>query len=218
MSMKSRAIDNRVSECVRRFLRARTTPGNADLVAFWDQHCPNLETQVLTIHPGDCEDENRIWSDGDFEWWDIRIPKKAKSDPVFRDYQLTWPLDLYAVGVGSTGWDWHHRLSRYVAFDFDAIAGHAKGRGIPDSELMKIRMAVEAVPCVEVRKSTGGKGIHLYVRFEDGIPTRNHREHAQLARWILDKLSKQIGFALGDHVDAVGGNFWIWHKKLEVAQ
>jgi hypothetical protein len=211
--------DNRVSECIRRFLRARATPSNADLVAFWDRHCPYLETQVLTNHPtGHCDNDTRVWTDGSFEWWDIRIPKRAKSVPVFRDYPLTWPLDLYAVGIGSTGWDWHRRLSRYVAFDFDAIAGHAQGVGIPDGDLLKIRAAVEKVPCVEVRKSTGGMGIHLYVRFWDGIPTRNHTEHAQLARCVLDKISRQVGFALGDHVDAVGGNFWLWHKKLEVQQ
>jgi hypothetical protein len=216
--MNSRVTDNRVSECIRRFLRARATPGNADLIAFWNQHCPNLETQVLTRHSTNGDEKANVWSDGTFDWWDIRIPKNAKSDPVFRDYELSWPLDLYAIGVGSTGWDWHHRLSRYVAFDFDAIAGHAKGIGIPNDDLLKIRKAVETVSCVEVRKSTSGNGIHLYVRFEDGIPTRNHSEHAQLARWVLDKISKHVGFALGDHVDAVGGNFWIWHNKLEVSR
>lgn len=210
--------DNRVSECIRRFLRARVTPGNQDLVAFWEEHCPHLETQLLT-HPGRAvEGKSNVWTDGDYQWWNIRIPKHADSEPEFRDYQLDWPLDPYVLGIGSTGWDWHHRRSCYVGFDFDAMVNHARGVGIPDGDLTKIQNAVQAVPYVEVRRSTGGFGIHLYVRFNPSITTKNHTEHAQLARVVLDKISHQIGFALSDHVDAVGGNMWIWHRKLEKAK
>ena len=43
-----------------------------------------------------------------------------------------------------TGWDWQARRSRWVAFDFDSLTGHAKGVGISDEELEKVRQAAEA--------------------------------------------------------------------------
>jgi len=83
-----------------------------------------------------------------------------------------------------TGWDWQKRCSRFVAFDFDSLVSHAKGIGLSDDALEKIKEAASSLPYVEVRRSTGGSGLHLYV-YLDGIPTQNHTEHAALARCIL---------------------------------
>ena len=43
-----------------------------------------------------------------------------------------------------TGWDWQARRSRWLAFDFDSLTGHAKGVGISDEELEKVKQAAEA--------------------------------------------------------------------------
>ena len=88
-----------------------------------------------------------------------------------------------------TGWDWQNRCSRWVAFDFDALTAHAKGVGITDDDLEKVKQAAMQLPYVEVRKSTGGGGIHLYVYFDSGIPCENHTVHAALARCILGMMS-----------------------------
>ena len=71
------------------------------------------------------------------------------------------------------------------------------------------------MPYVEVRRSTGGRGIHLYVYLDDaGIPTENHTEHAALARCILGMMSAEVGFDFASAIDACGHVMWIWHRKM----
>jgi len=97
----------------------------------------------------------------------------------------------------------------------DSIIGHAAGVGISDAELEKVQKAAEALPYVEIRRSTGGKGLHFYVYFtEEGIPTNNHTEHAALARAILGMMRSATGFDFASQIDACGGNMWFWHRKM----
>ena len=152
----------KVSEALRMFLRARKTLANADLIDRWST---DYETQVNVI-PGDREPvagKKSTWSDGIATWHSIRIPKNAATNPSWEDYNLGYPLDLYAEGIGITGWDWKGRVSRHFGYDFDALTSHAKGIGIDEAQLEKVKQAAEALPYVETRRSTGGKGIHLYV-------------------------------------------------------
>lgn len=199
------------------FLRQQYDAHNGkDLLDFYLQYEGALETQVNVAAgegrpvPGRTStyaDENGN------EWWSIRIPKKADSEPEWVDYHLKWPLELHAEAIGSTGWDWRAKVSRYVGFDFDAIAGHAQGVGVTDETLEKVRQAAQELPYVTTRRSTGGAGIHLYVFFGDGIPTENHTEHAALARCVLGMMSAEAGFNFAAQIDACGGNMWLWHKK-----
>ncbi|NOY30735.1 MAG: hypothetical protein GXP28_11380 [Planctomycetes bacterium] len=191
------------------------THGHAgDLLSRWTR---NMETQI-NVSAGDgerVEGKPSTYTDGINQWWNIRVPKKANSEPEFHDYNLNWPLDRHAEGIGSTGWDWVDRCSRWVGFDFDSISGHARGVGIDDAGLEEVRQKAASLPYVEVRKSTGGKGLHLYVLFgQDGIPTDNHTEHAALARCVLSMMSTDTGFDFSQHIDCCGGNMWIWHRKI----
>lgn len=148
------------------------------------------------------------------EFWNFRIPKGANTnEPVFNDYPLTYPLAVFAAGIGCTGWDWQHRASRWVAFDFDALVGHAQGVGIAAEELTRVKEAACQLPWVETRNSTGGSGLHLYVPL-DAIPTENHTVHAALARTILGMMGTETGFDFASRIDACGGNTWIWHRKM----
>ena len=66
-----------------------------------------METQV-NVAAGRGEPvagKRNTFSDGVDQWWNIRIPRNANSDPEFRDYEMTWPLDLHAEAIGCTGWD-----------------------------------------------------------------------------------------------------------------
>ncbi len=202
-----------VLEATQNFLTYHANQGIApDLLAKWNR---NMETQI-NVAAGDgerVEGKHQIYTDGIAEWWNIRVPKNANAEPEFRDYQLQWPLDNHAEAIGSTGWDWVNRSSCWVGFDFDSISGHARGVGIDDEELAKVREKATALPYVEVRKSTGGKGLHLYV-FLDNIPTANHTEHAALARCALSIMSGETGFDFSQHIDCCGGNMWIWHRKV----
>ena len=205
-----------ITEAVVDFLKARRDmhPGQ-DLLDRYLEHGMALETQI-NVAAGNGEPvagKRATWTDGINEWWNIRIPKGAYDEPNFKPYKLSWPLEDHAEGIGSTGWDWKERCSRWFGFDFDALTGHAKGVGIEDEALVAVQEAASALPYVEVRKSTGGKGIHLYV-YVDEIPTANHTEHAALARCVLGMMSSETGYDFASQIDCCGGVMWIWHRKL----
>ena len=128
-----------VSEALYSFLQARKTPANADLVDRWSIH---METQV-NVMAGDGEPvagKKSTWTNGSDTWHTIRIPKNAATDPTWEDYKIGYPFDLYAEGIGMTGWDWKARRSRHFGYDFDALTGHAQGIGIED-DLEKVKKA-----------------------------------------------------------------------------
>lgn len=156
------------------------------------------------------------WTDGLTTWKPFRIPHKANSDPEYVDSEINFDLAAHAEGIGMTGWDWVNRVSKWVAFDFDAIVGHSDkhSKKLTPDELDSVIKAVHDIEWVTVRYSTSGKGLHLYVFLND-VPTKNHTEHAALARSILGKLSALTGFDFQSKVDACGGNMWVWHRKMK---
>jgi hypothetical protein len=201
-----------VLESLTNFLTAKRETHNApELLDLWT---PDMETQV-NVSAGEGEPvpgRRHTWTDGLHEWWNIRVPRNANSDPEVHDYPMEWPLDLHVESIGCTGWDWRNRCSRWVGFDFDSITGHAAGIGVSADDLANVAEAAKALPFVEVRKSTGGAGLHLYVHL-DSIPTANHTEHAALARAVLGMMSSETGFDFSAKIDACGGILWIWHRK-----
>jgi hypothetical protein len=207
-----------VNQSIQAFLQAQLPRHNGqDLLERVIHYLPALEIQVnVAAGNGEPVDGKRsTYTDGVNEWFNIRIPRNADSEPQWHDYELRWPLDIYAEGIGSTGWDWQVKRSRWVGFDFDSITGHAAGVGMSDAELDNVEKAAQALPYVEVRRSTGGNGLHFYVYFnEEGIPTDNHTEHAALGRAILGMMSSATGFDFASQIDACGGNMWIWHRKM----
>lgn len=208
-----------VTEGFRRFLAAKQAdlPG-ADLIERFLRWGPeNLETQINVAPDGGDPVEGRrnTWTDGTCNWFHIRVPKNADDKPEWNDYELRWAPEEHADAIGSTGWDWMALRSRWVGFDIDEITDHAKGVGVSDEELERVKEAAQALPYVEVRRSTGGKGVHLYVLFdEEGIPTANHTEHAALARCILGMMTAEVGFDFASAIDACGHNMWIWARRI----
>ena len=205
-----------ISQAIVDFLKGQREdhPGQ-DLLDKYLEHGTNMETQI-NVAAGQGEPvhgKRATWTDGVNEWWNIRIPRNAMDEPTFKDYKLSWPLEEHADGIGSTGWDWKERCSRWVGFDFDALTGHAAGVGIDDEALAKVQEEAKALPYVEVRKSTGGKGIHLYV-YLDAVNTLNHTEHAALARCVLGMMSSETGFDFATQIDCCGGVMWLWHRKI----
>lgn len=154
------------------------------------------------------------WTDGITMWKSFRIPFNAAKDPTYEDSEMKFDLAKHAEAIGMTGWDWKNRCSKWVAFDFDALTGHSDKhtKKLDDDELKRIISEVQNIEWVTLRKSTSGKGLHLYV-FLDNIKTDNHNEHAALARAILSKLSALTGYDFNSKVDICGGNMWVWHRK-----
>ena len=206
------------SDAVKAFLQANT---HADLAALYNF---SMEMQVNVSQgsgeavEGEYQGKRwRGWSNlttGEV-WKPFRIPYNAATEPSYTDSEIKFALSKHADGIGLSGWDWQHKLSRWVFFDFDALTGHSDKhtRKLSDEELQAVRETVVTVPWVTLRKSTSGKGLHLYV-FLTPTPTKNHNEHAALARAILGQLSGVCGVDFRTKVDVAGGNGWIWHRKM----
>jgi Family of unknown function (DUF5906) len=207
------------TSAIKAFLMAYAPP---DLAGLYDH---DMECQVTVAKDngdrieGDFKGKHwQGYSDGLQTWKPIRIPLNAMSEPTYEDVPMAFDLSDHAEGIGMTGWDWKNKLSRWVAFDFDAISGHSDKhqKKLSDVELQKIRDLVSCIPWVTIRKSTGGRGLHVYV-FVEPTTTNNHTEHAALARAILSQLSGMAGFEFQMKVDTCGGNMWVWHRKLKNA-
>lgn len=207
------------TQAIAAFLKAKT---HEDLACLYSH---DMECQITVSQDGgtriDGEYRGRKWNgytDGFQTWKPIRIPLNASTEPVFEDTKMTWELEAHVEAIGMTGWDWQKRISRWVAFDFDAIVGHSDKheKKLTDSELSKIKDDLSAIPWVTIRKSTGGKGLHIYV-FVRSVETSNHTEHAALARAILGKMSALVGADLAAKVDVCGSNMWVWHRKMQAS-
>lgn len=191
---------------------------NAEFFSRWLDNMASLEVQLLVSPEGGypVEGKRNVWTDGFEVWHHLRWPKNAMAEPFWKDRPLEFLLENHWLGVGTTGWDWKRRESMRVGFDFDDISSHAAGVGVSDLQLEEIRHRACALNYVEVIRSTGGKGLHLYVSFEEGQrpKTQNHNEHAAVARAVLGKLSTDAEFDFGSHLDVCGGNLWVAHQKM----
>lgn len=217
----------RCSDAVRNFLRA-SAKDYSQIADFADQFVPGLELQINAAADGGELVERRTvggrpyrrYTDGLTEWGMKRVPLHAGTEPEDNDTPLTWSLEDHAEAIGLTGWDWRNRRSLWVGYDFDSIVGH--NAGLTEEQLATVRNAATAIPWITVRKSTSGRGLHLYAHFasfEDGkwvggIETANHHEHAAIARALLGKMAAEADFDFQAKIDVCGGNMWVWHRKM----
>ena len=172
------------TEAIKKFLQIYAQPDLAEMYNF------GMECQV-NVRQGKGDPvsgqfmgkEWRGYSDGYVTWKPFRIPHKAFSEPEFVDTEQSWDMEEHLEAIGMTGWDWVHRCSRWMAYDFDALVGHSDKHlaKLTALELQAVQDAACELPYVSVRKSSSGNGLHLYVEV-DQIPTANHHEHAALAR------------------------------------
>ena len=146
-------------------------------------------------------------------WKSFRIPWNADTEPEYVDTEIKFDLAKHVEGVGMTGWDWKNKQSLWVGFDFDSIAGHKEGLNIETLELLERKTA--EIKWVTLLRSTSGKGIHLYLFFDKPFPTKNHTEHAAIARSLLSILTVETGFNFATNVDTCGGILWCYHRKQE---
>lgn len=203
------------TEAIQRFLKAFAQPDLADLYSYnMEAQCNVAKGDGIRVDSTFKGKTSVAWTDGIETWKPFRIPYNAGGIATYDDRPMQFNLEKHVEGIGMTGWDWVNRISKWVAFDFDSLMGHSDRheRNCTDEELIKITQLVSGVPWVEVRRSAGGNGLHLYV-FLEPTGTENHHEHAALARSVIGMLSGTVGFDFSAKVDIVGGNMWIWHRK-----
>ena len=203
-----------ILEAVETFLQ-RVPHNNPELAEWWTRE---LETQIYVSPDGGfpLEDQRTAWTDGKGDVWrHLRIPANANAEPYFKDRQLDFLLEKHALFIGASGWNWKRRESWFVGFDFDDITSHAPGVGVDEFGLEEVKEKAMALPYVDVIKSTGGKGLHLYIRFDrnNAPKTQNHNEHAAVARALLGKMSTDVAFDFGSHLDVCGHIMWLWGRK-----
>lgn len=205
------------SHVIKAFLQAHTHP---DLAALYT---PEHEVQVNVAkdggEPWEGDYKGRTlqgFTDGDTVWKPFRIPRNASSAPEGNDCPIKFDLAAHVEGIGCTGWNWARRQSEWFGFDFDALVGHSQHheRRLSEIDLVAVRDQACSIPWVTVRKSTSGRGLHLYVHLAVPVPTANHTEHSALARSILGAMSAAAGFDFFAKIDVAGGNMWIWHRKM----
>lgn len=187
---------------------------NPTLFSRWLDNLRNMETQILCDTNGEpIPDSNRYQDEGGQVWGPMRWPYKAATEEAsYSDPPITFLINEHMVAIGSTGWDWKNKQSRWLGYDFDSIAGHAEGVGVSQAVLDQV---VERAPdWVEIIRSTRGDGRHLYIIFQEPYPkTITHTEHAALARAFLPLLSTSSGLDLSTSVDVCGSVLWIHHRN-----
>ena len=152
--------------------------------------------------------------DGNTAFKNIRYPLHAATDPQWDEgLNQRWPIETYAEAIGTT-W-FAQEGSRRLGYDVDSLWGHKGKLALTDADLGDIGRAIERVPYAEMRRSTSGRGLHLYLLL-DGIEVANHTEHAALARALLGMFCHDAGLDFAPQIDCLGGNMWIWGRRATV--
>lgn len=200
-----------LSQVMCNFLTAEQTPFNGDLIDACLAAAP-IEMQLnIRTDVGEPIEGTRRRCDGLVEFYNIRYPKDAATEPKWdNDPTMNYPPEEYAHEVGTT---WFAKSgSQRLGFDVDSVWGHKGKRALPDDDLHAIRQALNNVPYAEVRRSTSGRGLHFYLLLK-GIQVANHTEHAALARAFLGMLCHDAGLDFAPQIDCLGGNMWIWSRR-----
>ncbi len=196
---------------IQDFLKSREK-SSPFLIPLWSI---DLESQFI-VHEGNVEtaEDSNCWTDGSETWAPHRWPYNASSDPNYSDRPLKFSPGAHLSRIGSTWWDWKAKESAAVVFDIDmSDDGHASTTNtVSEKELEKIVAKLKALPYVTLVRSTGGKGIHVYVFFDpdDRPKANNHNEHTQVSFATLAKMTRDAGYDFSQHMDVKGVVFWFW--------
>lgn len=185
------------------------------LIPRWSKE---LETQIM-VHPSSNQVDTSTWEENGEVFGHHRWPYRASSDPQYTDKKLTYDVTRRISRIGTTWWNWEKCESVAVGFDIDAVdSGHAAGTNqLDEFQLGRVVAKLSELDYVTLVRSTGGKGIHGYVFFnEDERPqTSNHNEHCQVSLAVLEKIKSDTGMDLIEEkiVDVKGVVLWFWSSS-----
>lgn len=205
------------SEAIQEFLSRSTSP----IAKLYNK---NMEVQVMVAQDSGerfrGESRGIAWhgfrnpENHSEVWKNFRMPLNANTTtPRGNDSPMFFDLASHVEGIGMTGWDWVNKVTRWVGYDFDSIVNHKAGISTEDlNELINKCMQTEGL---SILRSTSGNGYHIYLFFDEPIPTATHNEHSALARSLISVLTTETGFDFQAKVDCVGSILWAWHRKQE---
>jgi len=109
---------------------------------------------------------------------------------------------------GTAFWEWTEKKQHTVGIDIDTDDNHTNGLAKDNFE--QALGAALCVPWWEVRRSSGGKGLHVFPRFTEPVDVATRAEASALARAVLTLASRETGFDFRAAKDCAGGNMWIY--------
>lgn len=205
-----------IRQGIQDFLKSREAE-SPFLIPLWSKE---LESQFL-VHEGnvETEDDTKCWTDGEETWAAHRWPYNARNDPNYTDRTITFSPGSHLSKIGSTWWDWEKKESVAVSFDIDVSDdGHAETTNtVTETELEDVVERLKKLPYVTLVRSTGGKGVHVYVFFdkENRPKTNNHNEHTRIALAVLAKMSIDGEYDFSQHMDVRGVILWFWSDSSD---
>jgi len=190
------------------------TQANPQCEQWLEAYTTDFETQI-NIDPTGLEEAENGWIMHDGTPINhIRIPYKSNSnEPTWRDRLVRGHIHDHWAYFGTSGWNWAERKSYWVGFDFDSLTNHTEG--LTQDNLEEVKNRALSLDYVTARTSKSGKGIHLLVYLAPKPITRNHSEHSDLAKHVLDRMSDDCGFNFRSAADCCGLILWHWQKGLK---
>lgn len=141
-----------------------------------------------------------------------RIPADRNELPEFAGELMTDDQFGRRVSlIGVTGWDWQRRLTLFIILDFD-WTDHAAG--YTDDKLAEVIAAARKLGWVWIRRSKGGKGIHLIVVLGEPMPAEFGKDHQNNAKAIVDRMCKDAEFDFRECMDCGGVVGYVWAREV----
>ncbi len=142
-----------------------------------------------------------------------RIPiGRNTGAPDFGGEWITQEQLLKRIGlIGVTGWNWKAFETQFAIFDYDAT-DHAAGH--IEEVLNLVINAARQLGWVWVRRSKGGRGIHLVVVLSRPMPAQTGTAHQQNAEAIVARMTEEVGFDFAKYLDCGGVVGYIWAPEV----
>jgi hypothetical protein len=136
----------------------------------------------------------------------LRNPQEV--DGALTDKQHSIPAGSQLLSAGTAFWNWTEKLQITVGIDIDTDDNHAGG--LANAAFDAALDAINRVPWFEARRSSGGKGLHVFPRFNRPVEIGTRKESTSLAHAVLVLASQVANFDFKAAKDCCGGNMWIY--------
>lgn len=129
------------------------------------------------------------------------------------DWNMDFDFSKSILAIGMNGWNVLRKTTRWISFDVDLKP--PKKKGITEDRMKELVRQLADISYVNVRTSTTGTGLHLYVFMDQEVPTRNHFEHRMVMWRVLDCICQDVGDDLYEILTNGGRNHWVYHKNKQ---